>query len=128
MNRRQFLLSSVAAVSASSATPARPTFLFMMADQMRACDLGVSGNTFCRTPHLDALAAEGVRFSNAYCAQALCTPSRGSLLTGVYPHTSRLDANLYNVPSAFRDPRFKLTPNWPTILREAGYFTGYIGK
>ena len=128
MNRRQFLLSSVAAVSASSATPARPNFLFMMADQMRADALGVSGNTFCRTPHLDALASEGVRFSNAYCAQALCTPSRGSLLTGVYPHTSRLDANLYNVPSAFRDPRFKLTPNWPTILREAGYSTGYIGK
>ena len=128
MHRRQFCLSSLAAAGVSSAAEARPNFLFLMADQMRADALGVSGNTFCRTPNLDALAAGGVRFSNAYCAQALCTPSRASLLTGVYPHTSGLDGNLYNVPNAFRVPRFKLTPNWPTILRQAGYYTGYVGK
>jgi len=99
-----------------------------MADQMRADALGVSGNKFSETPSLDALAHGGVRFANAYCAQALCTPSRSALLTGVYPHTSGLDHNLYNVPSAFRMPEFKLTPNWPTLLRAAGYYTGYIGK
>src|SRR5215813_7644364 len=102
MNRRNFLLSSGAALSA------------------------VSGNKFCETPNLDALARSGARFANAYCPQALCTPSRAALMTGVYPHANGLDHNLYDVPNAFKMPEFKLSPNWPTILREAGYYTGYI--
>jgi N-acetylglucosamine-6-sulfatase len=126
MNRRQFFLAS-GAVAGLAAT-ARPNFLFLMADQIRADALAVSGNTFVETPSLDALARSGVRFANAYCPQALCTPSRSSLFTGVYPHTTGLDHNLYDVPNAFRMPEFKLTPNWPTLLREAGYYTGYIGK
>ncbi len=124
MNRRSFLTS----LAAAAATPSRPNFLFLMADQFRADALAASGNTFCRTPNLDALAAGGVRFSNAYCTQALCTPCRAAMLNGVYPHTSHLQGNLYNVPNAFKDPKYALTPNWPTMLREAGYFTGYIGK
>ena len=60
--------------------------------------------------------------------QALCTPARGSLFTGVYPHTTRLDHNLYKVDNAFQQPEFKLQPNLPTLLRQAGYRTGYIGK
>ena len=112
MNRRQFCLSSLAAVSASSAAPARPNIVFLMADQMRADALAVSGNTFCKTPALDAMAAEGVRFSNAYAPQALCTPSRSSLLTGVYPHTTHLTGNLYNTQNASQRSEIRpLTPN-----------------
>jgi arylsulfatase A-like enzyme len=128
MNRRQFFATAGAAAAAGLAQPARPNFLFLMADQFRADALGVSGNKFIDTPSLDALARGGVRFANAYCPQALCTPSRSSLMTGVYPHTSGLNHNLYNEQNAFKMPEFKLTPNWPTILREAGYYTGYIGK
>jgi N-acetylglucosamine-6-sulfatase len=127
LNRRSFLLTAGAASIASGA-PKRPNFLFIMADQMRADALAVSGNSFTRTPNLDALARSGVRFANAYCPQALCTPSRSGLLTGVYPHTSGLDHNLYNVANAFQLPEFRLTPNWPTLLRQAGYYSGYIGK
>ncbi|MGH9665116.1 MAG: sulfatase family protein, partial [Bryobacteraceae bacterium] len=116
------------AAASAFAASARPNFLFVISDQMRAGALAASGNKFCETPNLDALARSGVRFSNAYCAQALCTPSRSALMTGVYPHTSGLDHNLYKVASAFTMPEFRLTPNWPTLLRQAGYHTGYIGK
>lgn len=127
IDRRTFLVAAGGAVPAFAAGD-RPNFLFVISDQMRADALAVSGNRFCETPNLDALARSGVRFANAYCPQALCTPSRSGLMTGVYPHTSGLDHNLYKVPNAFAMPEFKLTPNWPTLLRQAGYYTGYIGK
>jgi choline-sulfatase len=128
VNRRQFGWTVLSAALPAQAARTRPNFVFLMADQMRADALGVSGNAFCKTPNLDQLAREGVRFQNAYCAQALCTPSRGSLLSGVYPHTSHLDGNLYGVPDAFKDKRYKLAPNWPALLRQAGYYSGFIGK
>lgn len=128
MNRRQFLAAAGAAAATGLAAPSRPNFVFLMADQFRADALGVSGNKFIDTPNLDALARSGIRFSNAYCAQALCTPSRASMMTGVYPHTHHLNQNVYSMPNAFTMPQFSLSPNWPTILREAGYYTGYIGK
>ena len=127
-NRRRFLLAAGGAAASGLAADTRPNFLFLMADQIRADALAVSGNRFVETPHLDALAGSGVRFANAYCPQALCTPSRSALLSGVYPHTSGLDHNLYDVGNAFKLSEFKLTPNWPTLLRQAGYYTGYIGK
>ena len=139
LTRREFLATASTAAGAAlaaagplagarTAARQRPNFLFIVSDQMRADALAVSGNPFTVTPNLDALAHSGVRFSNAYCAQALCTPSRGAFLSGVYPHISGLDQNLYNVPDALADPDLKLKPVWPQLLREAGYYTGYIGK
>ena len=139
LTRREFLTTAGAAAGgalasvgllakAESIAPKRPNFLFVISDQMRADALAVSGNAFTVTPNLDRLAHTGVRFSNAYCPQALCTPSRGAMLSGVYPHTSGLDHNLYNVPDALTDPEFKLQPVWPMLLRNAGYYSGYIGK
>src|SRR5690348_9730823 len=127
MNRRQFLGAAGCALARAAASE-RPNILFLMADQFRADALGVSGNDWIRTPNLDRLAHAGVHFANAYTPQALCTPARASLFTGVYPHTTRLDGNLYKVDNAFQMPEFKLRPNLPTLLREAGYHTGYIGK
>jgi arylsulfatase A-like enzyme len=126
MHRRRFLALSGSALMRAAA--ARPNILFLMADQFRADALGASGNTWVRTPSLDRLAAGGVRFSNAYTPQALCTPARASLMTGVYPHTTRVPGNLYKVKDAFQEPNYRLTPNLPTLLRQAGYHTGYIGK
>src|SRR5579872_2669379 len=127
MYRREFLAAAGCA-ALRGAAPSRPNILFLMADQFRADALGAGGNDWVRTPNLDRMARTGVMFSNAYTPQALCTPARGSLMTGVYPHTTRLDHNLYEVQDAFHMPEFRLTPNLPTLLREAGYRTGYIGK
>ncbi len=106
----------------------RPNFLFILADQWRGDAIGADGNDFVHTPNIDKLAAEGIRFAAAYTPQAVCTPARASLLTGVYPTTHRVDDNVYGIPSVFALPEYELRPNYPELLREAGYFTGYIGK
>ena len=129
MNRRDFLaLTAAATVVKANPQASRPNFLIVLADQFRADALGVSGNCFTYTPNLDSLAREGVRFSNAYCPQALCSPSRGALFTGVYPHTTRLQHNIYHLSNTFAMPEFRLSPNWPSLLHNAGYYTGFIGK
>src|SRR5205085_1146018 len=102
MNRRQFLASAAGCAVARAAATERPNILFLIADQIREDALGVSGNQWIKTPNLDRLARGGVHFANAYTPQALCTPARSALMTGVYPHTSRLDHNVYEVPNVFQ--------------------------
>ncbi len=133
MNR--LLILPLVLMSCGSAPPEqepptgdRPNFLFILTDQWRGDALGVDGNELVQTPNLDRLAAEGVRFANAYAPQAVCTPSRAALLTGVYPTTNRVTDNVYGFDSVFALPEFELRPNYPEIFREAGYFSGYIGK
>lgn len=72
--------------SISEVTP--PNIVFLISDDQSAADLGCYGNTSVRTPNLDKLAAEGVRFTRAYVASPQCSPSRGALLTGRVPHTT----------------------------------------
>jgi len=130
MTRREVLhaLASTALASQQNQISRRPNFLFILADQFRGDALGVGGNREVITPNLDRLALSGVRFANAYVPQAVCTPSRASLLTGVYPTTHGLTDNVYGVDSVFTDSRYRLTPHYPGLLRQAGYHTGYIGK
>lgn len=90
--------------SAPSEAGGRLNILFILPDQQRYDALGVV-NSAVRTPNLDRLASEGVRFDLAYVAQALCTPSRGAIFSGLYPHTNGLQDNVYNVPYALADPR-----------------------
>ena len=99
----------------------RPTnVLLVFADQMRGQAMGCAGNRQVRTPNLDRLADQGTRFTHAYCNSPVCTPSRGSLLTGLYP--SRHGAYVNDIPI-----RTDL-PSMGTIFRDAGYATGYVGK
>jgi arylsulfatase A-like enzyme len=104
-----------------SATGGRPkNILFLWTDEQRADSIGAIGNPVFRTPNLDTLARTGVVFDQAYCAQPVCTPSRGTVVTGVYPHTHGSVHN--NIP---------LTERIPTIaelLRPEGYVCGYAGK
>lgn len=98
-----------------------PNILWICTDQQRFDTLGCTGNPHVRTPHIDALARRGVLFENAFCQNPLCTPSRGSFLTGRYPSTNRLRQNGQNAPADL------LT--LPKILRDsAGYVNGLSGK
>ena len=141
MNRRNALVGLIAiascfALQCGSSEPGQPTtpvenkpnYLFILADQWRGDAIGADGNTFVHTPNIDRLASQGVRFANAYVAQAVCTPSRASMLTGVYPTTHRLNDNSYGFESVFALPEFELRPNYPELFRDAGYYTAYIGK
>lgn len=131
MNRRDFLRASAAVAIGGRAEPqsaSRPNILFIISDQFRADAMGADGNARVHTPNLDRLARSGMRFSHAYAAQALCTPARATLMTGLYPHTHGLQGNVYKAPSVFDDTRYRLSVNFPSLLKRSGYHTGYIGK
>lgn len=84
----------------------KPNILFILADDLR-CELGVYGVPVCKTPNLDRLAAEGVTFMRMYCQYPVCGPSRASLMSGLYPNTTRMLGNNYK-PGAFRASNKKL--------------------
>src|SRR3954469_25470849 len=66
-------------------TAARPNFVFILADDLGWADLGCYGSTFYETPNLDRLARDGMRFTDAYAACCVCSPTRASIMTGKYP-------------------------------------------
>ena len=75
----------------------RPNIIFILTDQHRLSGVGAYGETPCRTPNIDRLAAEGVLFENAYTVYPVCSPARGTLQTGVYPHTHGITSNIHEV-------------------------------
>lgn len=100
--------------------PARPNVLLIQADQFRWDCLGAAGHPDVRTPHLDRLAADGVRFTEAFCPLPICTPSRYSLLTGLYPHQHGGWTNHCTIAPAI--------DTFPRALRRDGYRTAAVGK
>ena len=98
----------------------RPNILVILTDDHRYDALGFLGHPFLKTPHMDRLAAEGVHFQNAYVTTSLCSPSRASILTGLYAHNHRVVDN-YN-------PVGKSLTFFPELLQSAGYQTAFIGK
>ncbi|WP_162606543.1 sulfatase [Jiangella asiatica] len=98
----------------------RPSVLFLFADQLRGRDLGCMGNPVVRTPWIDQLAHEGVLARRCYANSPVCTPNRGTLLTGLFPHVHGAVAN--DVPMAAD------VPSIGRVMRSAGYRTGYVGK
>jgi arylsulfatase A-like enzyme len=105
-----------------------PNILFILADDLGWADLGVYGATDFATPHLDRLAAQGVRFTQAYANSAVCSATRLALITGRYHY--RLRAGLEE-PLARYGSALGLLPEHPTLpslLQQAGYDTALIGK
>jgi iduronate 2-sulfatase len=121
MNRLVVIMCVVVFVPASAAAE-RLNVLFIAADDLRN-DLGCYGNPLVRTPHLDLLAKRGVVFNRAYCQQAVCNPSRASLLTGRRVDTLRI----WDLPTHFRST-FPDVITLPQHFRNQGYFTQNIGK
>ena len=94
--------------------------LFLFTDQMRWDCLGCVGNPVIKTPNLDRLAAEGVRFENAYCTAPLCTPARAQILTGRPCWDSGVWGLSDRVPPSMR--------TFAHELGDLGFFTGAVGK
>jgi N-acetylglucosamine-6-sulfatase len=100
--------------------PAGPNVVLILTDDQRWDAMSCAGHPFLRTPNIDRLAREGVRFANAFCTTSLCSPSRASILSGLYAHAHRVLDNFTDFPSAL--------PSYPRRLQESGYETAYIGK
>src|SRR5262247_4570837 len=113
----------------SQPTATRPNILFIVADDLGWADLSVYGQTAYDTPHLDRLAAQGVRFTQAYANSAVCSATRTALITGRYQY--RLPVGLDEPLSANSSRSVGLPPEHPTLpslLKKAGYGTTLIGK
>ncbi len=116
------LLSAVHAAD-TSASGTRPNILLIVSED-NGPELGCYGDRYARTPNLDRLASEGVRFHRAFVTQAGCSQSRASVLTGLYPHQH---GQIGLATWGFRMYR-EDTPNLPRSPKAAGYGTGIIGK
>jgi len=129
MNRSLLcLLTFIILLRAGAADSARPNFIFIYADDMRWDAMSVvqaeQGEAarfpWMKTPNLDRLAAEGIRFRNAFAATAVCSPSRAEFLTGRYSHFNGVASNQTHFP--------RENATWATGLKSAGYATAYVGK
>ncbi len=123
MNRRDFLRSSTWAAAAPSVAPPKGrqlNVLFLMSDQHQRAASGCYGSREAKTPHIDQIAANGVRFDRAYCQAPVCVPSRGSFITGQYAHTHGARILADALPAEARTVAH--------FFAERGYATGAIGK
>ena len=148
-----FILSMKPGPDPSARPPAKPNVLLIFVDDLGWADLSSYGSTYYETPNLDKLAAGGVRFTDAYAAAAICSPSRSALMSGKYPArtgiTDWIRASFQNAEAQYdgknkkeyeRDLTQKLkVPPIPfelplsekttaEYLKTQGYFTGFIGK
>ena len=126
MNRREFLSISSAALLSPRLSPAsqdRPNILFILADDLGYGDLGCYGQKRILTPNLDRLAAEGLRFTQAYSGSTVCAPSRCSLMTGLHTGHATIRGN--------KKPEVGIRADETTVaslLKQAGYRTAIFGK
>jgi arylsulfatase B len=108
----------------SAAEQSRPNILFILVDDLGYADLGCQGSTEIRTPHIDRLAASGLRFSDAYVTAPQCGPSRAGIMTGV--HQARFGYLDNKDNHGLPDPQ--ILPLMPEYIKKAGYRTGFVGK
>ncbi len=124
MNRRSFLGAacgvSIGGCSRVARRDRRPNVVFVLTDDQRWDCLSAAGHPFLKTPNMDRIAREGVRFANAFVTTSLCSPSRATMLSGLYAHTHGVINNFTEYPADL--------PSYPRALQAAGYETAYIGK
>jgi len=112
-----------------AARPAGPTnnIVLILADDLGYGDLGCYGQKKIRTPNLDALAANGTRFTQVYCGSTVCAPSRCALMTGLHTGHGQIRGNTFVKPEGQR-PLAANTATLALTLKSAGYATGAFGK
>ena len=125
----------------------KPNVVFILADDLGAHDLGCFGSTFYETPNIDRLAKRGTRFTQAYAASPLCSPTRSSILVGQYPARTGITAPVCHINPIYLNKELvkggptarmllansvsRLKPEYFTLaeaLKEAGYTTAHFGK
>ena len=120
-------------------TTEKPNIVFILIDDLGWMDLACQGNTLVETPHLDRLAEQGMRFTNAYAAAPVCSPTRAAILTGQAPARLRITNHIPDHPRftppdaqlASAEMKDRLNLDYVTIaehLQEGGYRTAFLGK
>ncbi|MBK9168405.1 MAG: sulfatase-like hydrolase/transferase [Bryobacterales bacterium] len=137
------MAAAAAPLLARGQTTRPPNIVLIVADDLGYADLGCYGHRLNRTPHLDRLAAEGIRFTDFYVSWPACTPSRSSILTGRYPQRNGLydmiRNNEVNWKHQFTEEEYAVSPEMALgldlreitiaqVLKQAGYTTGVVGK
>lgn len=108
------------ATQLASAEDSRPNVVLVLCDDHRWDAMSMMGHPFLKTPHMDRLAREGVHFENAFVTTSLCSPSRASILTGLFAHNHGVVDNYHPV-----DPSLTFFPQY---LQKSGYETAFVGK
>ncbi|MBK1790325.1 sulfatase [Persicirhabdus sediminis] len=114
------LLTIITCLAGSLSAAERPNIVFLLVDDLGRMDLGCYGSTFHETPNIDQLAADGLRFENAYSSHPVCGPSRSAMVSGKFP--ARLGVT--GIPGKI--PAGNII--WPKVLQDAGYKTLFAGK
>jgi arylsulfatase A-like enzyme len=121
----------VIAVTRAQNNSQKPNFVLIVADDLGFADLSMNGSKQIKTPHIDRLAEEGVRFSEGYVSSPVCSPSRAGLMTGINQVSFGHDNNLANNQPGF-DPQFMGLPltqkTIADLLKPLGYISGLVGK
>ena len=123
--------SAFAKAAAATGKSKKPNFVLIFIDDMGYGDIGCFGSKANRTPKLDRMAAEGMRFTSFYVTSSVCTPSRSSLMTGCYPRRMNMHVNQRNLCVLFPGDPKGLNPNEITVaevLKSQGYATMCVGK
>jgi len=124
MNRRDALKTVAAGFPAIlSGQTRKPNVLFMMTDDQRWDAMSCAGNTILKTPNMDRLASGGMRFTQAFATNPLCSPSRGTILTGLHTHAHGVTTN---TPGSNTFKPGVVT--YPSLLQKAGYYSAMVGK
>ena len=124
--RTASLLATLALTALASAAE-RPNIVFILSDDLAQGDVGCYGQRLIQTPHLDRMAAEGTRFTQAYCGTSVCAPSRSSLMTGLHTGHCPIRANREIQPEG-QKPLPAGTITVAQVLKGAGYATACVGK
>jgi arylsulfatase A-like enzyme len=138
MKAFSLLLATFALSQAAAAPP--PNVIFFLVDDLGQRDLGCYGSTFYETPNIDRLAKEGARFTDAYAACPVCSPTRASIMTGQWPQRTGItdyigaaapekwDRNTRLLPAAYSDRLALDSPTLAKAMKAAGYATFFAGK
>ncbi|SVC54131.1 uncharacterized protein METZ01_LOCUS306985, partial [marine metagenome] len=134
---RSWAFILICLVTSSVQAAKRPNLVLILADDLGWADLSCYGNDLHETPNLDRLARQGVRFTDAYAASPVCTPTRAAILTGLHP--ARLHMTIWRESALNRGNRKLLQPicldslplkhvTLTEVLKKAGYFNAHLGK
>jgi arylsulfatase len=123
------LVAFAASTPLSAVEQTKPNIIFILADDLGHGDLGCYGQTKIRTPHLDRIAKEGMRFTNFYAGCSVCAPSRCTLMTGMHLGHATVRNNMQR--KAGEEGQHRMAPDTVTVaqrLKQAGYATAIVGK